>query len=224
MCNDKRWQSLRKVLSLVEKELRIFHCLGNASAQPILFTALDFGPGTLLLFDILPRSETFSLIRRNRKEFVLLEFYHVSKISLIPTKTQGKQWTKFAKVLRNHFFFQSTEWGMSKQCVKTPYRQFVQVPLGCNRGYSDRSSLELTNFLVKCSFMTFTNVFEVTRQLIGLFWMHEGTVDIHGFVRCFGTLICYKCVPSWLNLRNHSTAWAEVIIRVKWILVVSGMF
>ena len=41
MCNNKCWQSLRKVLSLVEKEPRIFHCLGNASAQPILFTALD---------------------------------------------------------------------------------------------------------------------------------------------------------------------------------------
>ena len=104
MCTNKCWQSLRKVLSLVEKEPRIFQCLRNVSAQPILFTALDFGPGTLLLFDISPRSETFSPIRRNHREFVLLKFYHVSKILLISTKTQGKQWTKFAKVPRNHFF------------------------------------------------------------------------------------------------------------------------
>ena len=101
MCNNMCWQSLRKVLSLVEKEPRIFHCLGNASAQPILFTALDFGPGTLLLFDILPRSEIFSLIRRNHKEFVLLEFYHVSKISLIPTKKVCKSSSEsfFSKVV-----------------------------------------------------------------------------------------------------------------------------
>ena len=99
MCNDKRWQSLRKVLSHVEKEPRIFHCLGNASAQPILFTALDFGPGTLLLLNISPRSETLSEII----EFVLLEFYHISKILFIPTEMLGKQWTNFAKVRRHHF-------------------------------------------------------------------------------------------------------------------------
>ena len=139
----------------------------------------------------------------NHKDFVLLEFCHISKILFIPTKmleNNGRSLQRFVGII----LFQSTEWGMFKQCVKTPYRQLVQVPLGCNGGYSDCFGLKLTNCLIKCRFMTFTNFFGVTRQLIGQFWNHNSAVDIHGFVRCFRTFICYKCVPSWLDIRNHS--------------------
>ena len=143
------------------------------------------------------------ILELNQKDFVLLEFCHISKILFIPTKmleNNGRSLQNFVVII----LFQSTEWGMFKQCVETPYRQFVQVPLGWNGGYSDCFSLELTNCLVKCRFMTFTNFFGVTRQLIGQFWKHDSAVDIHGFVRCFRTFICYKCVPSWLDIRNHS--------------------
>ena len=135
----------------------------------------------------------------NPKEFVPLEFYHISKFYQSPQKcweNNGRILQKFVGII----LFQSTEWGMIKQCVKTPYRQFVQVPLDCNRGYFDRFSLELTNCLVKCSFMTLTNVFGVTRQLIGQFWMHEGAVDINGIttgVMMACTLSSTKPIQTW---------------------------
>ena len=123
----------------------------------------------------------------NHKDFVLLEFCHISKILFIPTKMLGKLNGRSLQKFVGIILFKSTEWGMFKQCVKTPYHQFVQVPLGWNEGYSDCFSLELINCLVKCRFMTFTNFFGVTRQLIGQFWNHNSAVDIHGFVRCFRT-------------------------------------
>ena len=48
-----------------------------------------------------------------------LVFCKVSKISFIPTKMLGEQWTNFSKVGRNCcFLFQSTECGMFNQSVK----------------------------------------------------------------------------------------------------------
>ena len=100
MCNDKRWQSLRKVLSLVEKELRIFHCFGNASAQPILFTALDFGPGTLLLLDISRRSKTLSEIIRVCPVRILS---HIENF-INPHKNVGKIMDEFYKSSSASFY------------------------------------------------------------------------------------------------------------------------